>query len=138
MPDSAGSHQGSPHEKRPHRDSLRQDNLGEESLQDREARLEDLFRAYAVACTDPEPSVNFMPRLWAGIEARQASRNVFGRMARALVTAALAASAILSLLVSMHSNDRQYAGSFLQALTADQVSQLEPFHLDRISEMEQQ
>ena len=78
-----------------------------------------------------------MPRIWAGIEAREVSRNSFGRMAKALVTAALAASAILALLVSMHS-DRGYSGTFVQALTADNVSQLEPLHLDRISEMEQQ
>jgi hypothetical protein len=103
----------------------------------RERQLDELFRTYAEACPDPEPGVNFMPRVWAGIEAREASRNVFGRMARALVTAALAASAILALLVSMNS-DRGFSGTFVQALTADHVSQLEPFHLDRISEMEQQ
>jgi anti-sigma-K factor RskA len=123
MPESGGSHE----------ESLRD----EETLQERESRLDDLFRAYALACPDPEPSANFMPRVWARIEARQATRNVFGRMAKALVTAALAASAILSLLVSMNS-DRQYSGTFFQALTADHISQLEPFHLDRISEMEQQ
>jgi hypothetical protein len=104
---------------------------------ERETQLAELFRAYAEACPDPEPSVNFMPRLWAGIESRETSRNVFGRMARALVTAALAASAILALLVSMN-NDRGFSGTFVQALTADHISQLEPFHLDRISEMEQQ
>jgi|SRR5579883_947614 hypothetical protein len=104
---------------------------------ERESRLDELFRAYAEACPNPEPSANFMPRIWAGIEAREASRNVFGRMARALVTAALATSAILALLVSM-SSDRGFSGTFVQALTADNVSQLEPFHLDRISEMEQQ
>ncbi len=106
---------------------------------DRERQLDELFRAYALACPDPEPSVNFMPKLWAGIEAREASRNVFGRMAKALVTAALAASAILALLVSMSSNsDQPYSGTFVQALTANHVSQLEPFHVDRISEMENQ
>jgi hypothetical protein len=104
---------------------------------ERETRLNGLFRAYAEACPDREPTVNFMPRLWAGIEAREASRNVFGRMARALVTAALATSAILALLLSMNT-DRGFSGTFVQALTADHVSQLEPFHLDRISEMEQQ
>ena len=38
-----------------------------------EARLDDLFHAYREACPDPEPSVNFMPAMWAKIEARQAS-----------------------------------------------------------------
>jgi hypothetical protein len=104
---------------------------------ERESRLDELFRAYAEACPAPEASANFMPGIWAGIEARETSRNVFGRMAKALVTAALAASAILTLLVSMNS-DRGFSGTFVQALTADNISQLEPFHLDRISEMEQQ
>lgn len=108
-----------------------------ENPEEKERRLDELFREYAMACPDPDPSVNFMPKVWAGIEAREASRNVFGRMAKALVTAALAASAILALLVSMNSN-RPYSGTFLQALTADHVSHLEPFHLDRISEMENQ
>lgn len=105
--------------------------------EERESRLNELFRAYSEACPDVEPGANFMPRVWAGIEAREASSNVFGKMAKALVTAALAASAILALLVSMNS-DRGFSGTFIQALTADHVSQLEPFHLDRISEMEQQ
>lgn len=106
-------------------------------LDERETRLDELFRAYAEACPDPEPGVHFMPRLWAGIEAREASRNVFGHMAKALVTAALAASVILSLLVSSAA-ERNDSGTYVQALTADHASQLEPFHLDRLSELEQQ
>jgi hypothetical protein len=102
-----------------------------------EAVLDQWFRAYAEACPDPDASVHFMPRLWAGIEAREASRNVFSRMAGALVTAALAASAILAVLVSL-TNDRTYPGTFIQAITADHAAQLEPYHLDRLSEMEQQ
>jgi hypothetical protein len=53
------------------------------------------------------------------------------------VTAALATSAILALLISM-AKEPVYSGSYVQALTAEHVSQLEPFHLDRISEMENQ
>jgi hypothetical protein len=34
--------------------------------------------------------VNFVADLWAGIQAREASGNWFGRVAKALVTAALA------------------------------------------------
>jgi hypothetical protein len=103
------------------------------------ASLERLLRAYRVACPDPEPGVNFMPQLWAKIEARENSTNLFGRMAKTLVTLALAASVILGLLVSSASqSSSNYNGTYLEALMADHASGLEPLNLDRISELEQQ
>ena len=65
-----------------------------------EARLEALFEAYRAACPDTEPSANFMPLLWRRIEARQSVSVVFSRLARNLVTAALALSILLGLAVS--------------------------------------
>jgi hypothetical protein len=104
-----------------------------------EARLDQLFLAYREACPDPEPSVNFTPELWARIEAREVSTNLFGRMAKALVTAALAATVILGLMVATFShNESQFNGTYIEALRADRVSSLEPLNLDRFSEMEQQ
>lgn len=101
--------------------------------------LDRLFRAYREALPDPEPGVNFMPQLWAKIEARESSTNLFGRMAKALVTAALAASVILGLLMSTASqSSSNYNGTYLDALMADHASGLEPLNIDRISEMEQQ
>jgi hypothetical protein len=108
--------------------------------EDREAesQLDSLFVAYRDACQDPEPSVNFMPELWAKIEAREVSTNLFGRMAKALVTAALAATVILGLMVSTFSHDSQFNGTFVEALRADRASTLEPLNLDRVSELELQ
>lgn len=104
-----------------------------------EVRLETLFRAYREACPDPEPGVNFMPEMWAKIDARQLSTNLFSRMARALVTVALAATVILGIMVSSVSQSNStYNGTYLEALTADQTSSMEPLNLERISEMEQQ
>jgi negative regulator of sigma E activity len=110
----------------------------------RERRLDELFRAYREACPDVEPSANFMPNLWAKIETRQVSTNWFGRMAKVLVMAGLAASVILGMLVSSM-NNRAASGqaldlnaTFIQALTEEHASTLEPLHLDRISELEQQ
>lgn len=101
--------------------------------------LDRLFRAYREACPDVEGGPNFMPQLWARIEAREKSSNLFGRMAKALVTAALAASVILGLLVSTASQTSfNYNGTYLEALMADHASGLEPLNLDRISELEQQ
>jgi hypothetical protein len=108
---------------------------------DSEARLDQMFRAYREACPEPEASVNFMPGMWAKIEARQVSTNLFGRMAKALVTVALAATVVLGILVSSASQSNSigtYNGTYLEALTADQVSSLEPLNLERISELEQQ
>ena len=55
------------------------------------------FHAYRDACPDPEASVNFMPDMWAKIEAREASSTIFSRMAKTLVTAALGASVVMGL-----------------------------------------
>ena len=65
-----------------------------------EARLDALFEAYRAACPDREASANFMPLLWQRIEARQSVSVVFSRLARNLMTAALALSILLGLVVS--------------------------------------
>jgi hypothetical protein len=103
-----------------------------------DARLDDLFQSYRAACPDPEPTVNFMPEMWSRIEARQASSTVFNRFAKALVTAALGASVIMGLLsASWNQPAPVFEGSYVQALAADRVSDLEPLQVERISELEQ-
>ena len=102
-----------------------------------DSRLDELFRAYRDACPIPEASANFMPDLWARIEAREASTSWFGRVAGALVTAALAASVVLGMMVSSANQSNAFLNAtFVDALRADRVSSLEPLHLDRISYME--
>jgi len=105
-----------------------------------ERKLDELFRAYRAACPEPEASVNFMPEIWAKIEARQISTNLFGRMAKALVTVALAATVLLGLVASVKQSNSaaSFSGTYLEALTADHISSLEPLNLERISELEQQ
>jgi hypothetical protein len=105
---------------------------------DPEARLDHLFRAYRAACINPDASANFMPDMWARIEAREVSTNWFGRVAKALVAAALAASVILGMMSSRHQSSAFLNATFVQALRADHASQLEPFRLDRISESDLQ
>ena len=106
---------------------------------ERESQLDEMFRAYREACPEPEAGVNFMPGLWARIEAREVSTNLFGRMARALVTVALAATVILGIMMSRaNESNASFTGSYLEAVAADHVSSLEPFSIERISEMEQQ
>jgi hypothetical protein len=109
-----------------------------------EARLDDLFRAYRAACAFPGASASFVPDLWARIEvvsdadvAREASRNWFGRVAKVLVTAALAASAILGIMISSRNQSSAFFNAtFAEALRDDHTSTLEPLHLDRIYELE--
>ena len=110
-----------------------------ENLGDPEARLDAIFRAYRAACPDPDASANFMPNMWARIEAREVSTNWFGHVAKALVTAALAASVILGMMISStNQSSAFFNATFVDALRADHVSTLEPLHLDRISYMEPQ
>jgi len=64
-------------------------------------KLDAVFRAYRYACPDPDASVNFMPALWARIEARQTFLFSFRRMANAFVTAAVALSIALGVYLSI-------------------------------------
>ena len=120
----------------------------QKSAQENEGRLDDLLAAYRMACPDTEPGAAFMPAIWARIEEREKaereSTNWFGRFAKTLVTAAVAASAILAMLLSSFSYDVPAHQSveflnrtFVEALRADQMAALEPLHVDRIAEMEQ-
>ena len=102
-----------------------------------ENRLDELFRAYRQACPDPEAGVNFTPTMWTRIEARELStNNWFRRVAKVLVTAAVAASVILGLMVSSANHSTAFFNAtFVDALQADQVATLEPLHIDRLSKM---
>ncbi|MBI3472406.1 MAG: hypothetical protein HY013_13720 [Candidatus Solibacter usitatus] len=64
----------------------------------REQRFDALLKSYREACPDPEPSVNFMPHLWAKIERAQNASLGFRRIARGFVTAAAAVSLMMGAL----------------------------------------
>jgi hypothetical protein len=103
-----------------------------------EARLDQLFVAYREAMPDPDASVNFMPELWARIEERERSSNWFGRLAKGLVTAAVAAYLIIAMVSASTPRSTAYYfnGTFVEALVADNISSLDSLHLDRISQLE--
>jgi len=104
---------------------------------DGDARLDELFRDYRAACQVVEESRNFMPDLWAKIDARRVSTSWFGWLARVLVTAALAASAILGTAISSVNKSSAFLnGTFVEALQAEYASTLEPLHLDRIAALQ--
>jgi len=82
-------------------------------------QFDALLRAYRVACPTPEPSVNFMPQLWARIESRQRNSFSFRRMANALVTAALAATVLLGVYTATpHRKTADYSITYVEALAA--------------------
>jgi hypothetical protein len=101
--------------------------------------LDDLFLAYRETLPDFEPGAAFMPAVWAGIEAREKSTNWFGRAARLLAMSAVAASLVLGLLVAGANKPAVFFnGTFIDALYDDHVAELEPLHLDRMSQLERQ
>jgi len=109
------------------------DNLGSD-----ETRLDTLFAAYRDACPDPEPSANFMPQLWQKIEAREQTSTIFGRLARNLVTAALALSVVLGLAVSLSSMAALPSESYVEVLAEDQAREsldyFEPVHIEPVAD----
>ena len=100
-----------------------------------EARLDALFMAYREACPDRDPGAEFMPQLWQKIEARDRFSTVFGRVARNLVTAAVALSVLLGLAVSLSSRVAPLPSeSYVEVLAEDNTPQnLEYFEPVEIS-----
>lgn len=80
-------------------------------------QLDALFRAYHDACGAPEASANFMPNLWARIEARQRFTFSFRRVAHALTTAAVALSLVLGIYMAIpRSSSADYNETYVEAL----------------------
>ncbi|MEO8596574.1 MAG: hypothetical protein ABI759_24870 [Candidatus Solibacter sp.] len=87
--------------------------------------LDALFRAYRDACGAPDPSVNFMPNLWARIESRQRFTFSFSRMANALTTAAMALSLALGIYMAIpSSNATDYNQTYVEALAESNAPDL--------------
>ncbi len=85
--------------------------------------LDALFAAYREACTAPEASPNFMPRLWQQIEARRSVSYVFGHWTRVLVTAAVAICVALSLLQAYWpAGPTFYSQTYIEALQEETSS----------------
>lgn len=84
-------------------------------------RLSRLFAAYREACPDPEPGANFTPRLWEMIEARQMYATGFQRLARTIITAAVAASLMMGIYWAVPENRSVAASStYLELLAGTQ------------------
>jgi len=87
-----------------------------------DARLDEWFSAYRDACPQPEPSADFMPRLWARIENRQQFQTVVAwrRWAEAFLSLAAAASLLIVLLQGApQSTPVYYHSTYLDQLSED-------------------
>jgi hypothetical protein len=89
-------------------------------MTDEDSRLDSLLAAYRGACPEVEPSSNFMPAIWQGIEARRSFWSVFQREARALVTACAAIFVVLlALNLFSGAQNRPVPPTYADALMAD-------------------
>jgi len=87
------------------------------NLENFDRELDDLFAAYLQACPAPEPSPDFMPRIWQQIEARRSASSAFGRWTRAFVTAAAAICILLGLMQTyVPSQPSFYTQTYLESL----------------------
>lgn len=100
------------------------DELRSHSSEELEKELDRLLASYREACEPPDPSPNFMPRLWEKIEARRSVSYSFARLSRALITAA---AAICLLLVVLQTTSRTppvfYTQSYVEALAEASASE---------------
>ncbi len=109
---------------------------GNEAL---EGRFDALMASYRDALPDRDASPDFMPEMWARIDARRNQTTFFTRMSRALVTFALAASVLCGILVasSNHQAASYFNGTYIEVLKMEHNLDLDPMHPDRIAELEQ-
>lgn len=91
-------------------------------------QLEPMWASYKEACPAPEPSANFMPALWARIEAHRAARiSAFRRWTQIWVTAAVALALLMTATMrpkAAPNTDRDafYSGTYVDVLVADHAT----------------
>jgi hypothetical protein len=88
-----------------------------------ERELDSLLAAYREACPAPEASAQFMPELWARIDARQNSFWVLKRWTEGFVAAAAAACLMVFLLqvVPDENQSAVYQATYLEVLSQEQT-----------------
>ena len=92
-------------------------------MTDDDRHLDVLLARYRAACPDPDPSPEFMPKLWARIDGPRSFRFVFQRLGRFLLTGS-AATCLLFVALNMMphaaiSAARSGYATYTDALSAD-------------------
>jgi len=98
-------------------------------------QLDALFAAYRSASPDLEASPNFMPHLWQKIEARERGSAIFARLARSLVSVALALTLLMTIAVSLLRRQAPVPPeTYVEVLAEDHARQnfdyFEPVHVE--------
>jgi|SRR5437660_5872171 len=80
--------------------------------------FEGLLEQYRRAVDEPEPSVNFMPKLWANIEARRSYAFRFRRLTQLVIGAAAAICLLIAGVSTVTTGQPtpQLTGTYLDAL----------------------
>ncbi len=92
---------------------------------DHDDKLDSLFAAYRDACPDPESSPNFMPNLWAKIEARRVdTTSVFRRLAHVCIAATAALLLLTAVLTPAVQDDEVlYSSTYADILAEDHADE---------------
>jgi hypothetical protein len=90
-----------------------------------ELELDSLMAAYRDACQAPEATPEFMPKLWARIDARQSSFGFLKRWTEGFVAVAAAACLMVFLLQVAPDDGKAavYQSTYLEALTQDTATE---------------
>ncbi|HEY3742170.1 MAG TPA: hypothetical protein VGL53_20095 [Bryobacteraceae bacterium] len=83
------------------------------------SELQQLFKGYGEFHEDVEPSKDFMPRLWAKIEARRSPWFAMQRMARLMVVTAMAAALLMGAVLIPMMESQKPAGFYADVVAHD-------------------
>jgi hypothetical protein len=86
-----------------------------------DSQLDELFVAYRAACPEVEASKNFMPGIWARIEARRKAETIFYRWVNSFAGAAAAVVLVLGLMLYQQPNPLPQR-AYIEKLT-DEISE---------------
>jgi hypothetical protein len=89
------------------------------------SKLDGLLAAYRDACPEPESSPEFMPNLWAKIEARRVeTTSIFKRLAHVCMAATFAILLLTTVLMPAVQDDEVlYSSNYADVIAADHADQ---------------
>ncbi|HZT40419.1 MAG TPA: hypothetical protein VFA28_21190 [Bryobacteraceae bacterium] len=86
--------------------------------------LQKLFCAYREAIPDPEPSADFTPGVWRGIDARRSSARLFRRFAQVFVAFAAVLTVLMGVVVLPYLQRAPvYRATYIDVLAEEHASE---------------